>query len=679
MPIAVFKSVREVSSEDAVHGAENLLRENAGKKWRTKSPGEKSAYVILELEEPQQITGIDIGNEHAAFIEVLVSRTGCQTDDFRELLLSSSFMTPIESKNSSNQNRVRCFSGPALAESVLPEKWKLLKIVCTQPFNRHVQYGLSFVKLHVTAAPAQAAPPKVKSLLPQGMMQFGAFKLREESPDSESDNQVNRFQRWKKETTTTTTTQHQSTAAAIRDAGSTALRRLSIGKVSVSSLAASPSPSPKPSPAPSPVPNSQRSGSPPPSDAKPLDRNRASLLFGDDDEDEAADEGNAKKQRLSKHLEADKDRRRLEQEKERESKKNKSSRHSLDKSTSREEKSSSKEHKSSSKEHRSSSKEERSKTKDDKSSAKEDKTSRKEERSDKSVRKEDKSTSRHDTTKAKDSPRSSEDKSSSKHPDTSRAKESPRPSAQKRHSSPTAGAATPAKKQKVKDTPIQYRPFNQLLKGVLLVISGIFSSHCIKGFTKTNLLPFQNPDRADLRSKAIALGAKYKADWEPGCTHLICAFKNTPKYNQVRGKGKIVTRSWIEKCYSLKKYLPWRRYALDTNDFGQPESDEEVCDEAMKPSSRRESSEDDVEMLPDIRLKTTYDADPVDRKKVDIRHDASSGIDTEDELERVKQENDAKKTKLKTPPKTKSRDVYDVSTDEEDYLVLKKKQITSVD
>lgn len=55
-----------------------------------------------------------------------------------------------------------------------------------------------------------------------------------------------------------------------------------------------------------------------------------------------------------------------------------------------------------------------------------------------------------------------------------------------------------------------------------------------------------------------------------------CAFKNTPKYNQVKGTGKIVTRRWIEKCYTLKKYLPWRRYALDSKELSQPESDEEV-------------------------------------------------------------------------------------------------------
>ncbi|XP_032581214.1 DNA repair protein XRCC1 [Drosophila sechellia] len=640
MPIALFKSVREVSSEDAVHVAENLLKENAGKKWRTKAPGEKSAYVVLEFEEPQQITGIDIGNEHAAFIEVLVSRTGCQADDFRELLLSSSFMTPIESKNSSNPNRVRCFSSTALADSALPEKWKLLKIVCTQPFNRHVLYGLSFVKVHVVAA----AAPKVKSLLPQGVMQFGAFKLREESPDSETDNQVNRFHSWKKETQhKTPAVTAASTAAAIRDAGTTALRRLSVG--TVSGLAASPKPSPKASTSSSPVLNALRSVSPTSLYAKPLDRNRASLLFGDDDEDEEDDEVNAKKHRLSKHLEADKDRRRLEQEKERESRKKKSSRHSLEKSNSKEDKPPAKDNKSSSRE-KSTSKEEkhlRKEEREHKSSSREKSTAKEE----KHLQKEERSHSNEEKSRGKD-----KSKHDHRSLDTSTAKESSRPSAQKRLSSPNGVAVTPAKKQKIVETPIQYRPLNQLLKGVVLVISGI-----------------QNPDRGDLRSKAVALGAKYKADWGSGCTHLICAFKNTPKYNQVKGKGKIVTRSWIEKCYELKKYLPWRRYALDTNDLGQPESDEELCDEATRP--RHDSGKDDVAML-EADSKLTAQAD---QNNVEMNPDALSGTDTEDELQRVAEENNTKKAKLRTTVKTKSRDIYEVSTDEEDYLEQKKKQI----
>lgn len=49
-----------------------------------------------------------------------------------------------------------------------------------------------------------------------------------------------------------------------------------------------------------------------------------------------------------------------------------------------------------------------------------------------------------------------------------------------------------------------YKPFNKLLENVVLVISGI-----------------QNPERADIRKKALEMGAKYKPDWERSCTHLM--------------------------------------------------------------------------------------------------------------------------------------------------------------
>ncbi|EDW26719.1 GL14681 [Drosophila persimilis] len=615
MPIAILKSVREVSSEDPVHVAENLLKENAGKKWKTQAVGEKSAYVILEFADPQQVTGIDLGNEHAAFIEVLVSRTGCKADDFKELLLSSSFMTPIESKNSSNQNRVRCFGSSALDSTALPEKWKLLKIVCTQPFNKHVQYGLSFVKVHVTAQAAAtsttAAAYKAKSLLPERIMQFGAFKMREESPDSDTDTPLMRFKRWKESQGSAAPA---STAAAIRDAPAV-MRRLSNTKPS--SLSVSPAPSPAPALVSA---SASRSASPTgdgKTDAKPLDRNRASLLFGDDDDDDNADDRNPRKQRWSKHLEADKDRRRVEQEKqENERKKDKSKRHSIDKAPP---------------------KVDSPKPKD--------------------IPKE--------RSRESHKPRESEnprESHKSRDRDSDRSKESPRPSAHKRHSSPTRGAATPAKKLKIKESTIQYRPFNQLLRGVVLVISGI-----------------QNPDRADLRSKATAMGARYKADWESGCTHLICAFKNTPKYREVKGKGKIVTRSWIEKCHAHKKYLPWRRYALDTDEVGRPESDEELHDESLKPKARPEPQlSGDVEMSVPVVVEID-DADHNQEKNTNVTHNISSGIDTEDELERVAHENILKKAERgKQQVKPKSRDVYVVSTDEEDYLEEKKKQVNAL-
>ena len=38
-----------------------------------------------------------------------------------------------------------------------------------------------------------------------------------------------------------------------------------------------------------------------------------------------------------------------------------------------------------------------------------------------------------------------------------------------------------------------------------------------------------------------------------------CAFQNTPKYNLVLGKGRIVKKTWITDCYQQKKLLPWRQ------------------------------------------------------------------------------------------------------------------------
>ncbi|KAH8386432.1 hypothetical protein KR093_000424 [Drosophila rubida] len=554
MPVGVFKSVREVSSEDSLHVAANLLQENAAKKWKTRAAGEKSAHVILEFDVPQQITAVDIGNEHSAFVELQVSKSGCQPDDFQELLLSCAFMTAIDSKNSSNVNRVRCFASDALIATALPEKWKLLKIVCSQPFNKHVQYGLSFVKVHVVGKPSKSLVPDKFKLAPRlsTNLVLGQLKLREESPDSDADGSKGSstlFQRWK------ASRNEVSTAAAIRDAASpAALRRLSEARP-----AAIKTPS---------APKASVSATAANTETKPLDRNRDELLFGDDDPEQEGTAPAAKmdtsadvrRQRLSKHLEADKTRRRLELEELEQQQKAKHKRQSIDKATVKE---------------------------------------------------------------------------SSK----PAAKQSPQVRPQKRLSSTLVDdVASPAKKPKTKveaAITIKYAPFNQLLRGVVLVISGI-----------------QNPDRADLRAKALALGAKYKADWEDGCTHLICAFRNTPKYNQVKGKGKIVTRSWIEKCYALKKYLPWRRYALDTTALGEPESDEEVLDATLKPTA---DDGDDVMVVDEVQQRTESVSDP----------------DTEDELERVAQrDNNIRKqaNDSKTKNTSKTKDVYEVSTDEEDYL-----------
>ncbi|XP_046734697.1 DNA repair protein XRCC1 [Diprion similis] len=94
-----------------------------------------------------------------------------------------------------------------------------------------------------------------------------------------------------------------------------------------------------------------------------------------------------------------------------------------------------------------------------------------------------------------------------------------------------------------------------------------------------SLSGYQNPKRDEIRRKAIAMGAKYVVNpngRNHNCTHLVCAFKNTPKYNQLKGSVKIIDKQWVEDCYEKKTRFPWRRYALDKEEKDVPESEEEV-------------------------------------------------------------------------------------------------------
>lgn len=120
--------------------------------------------------------------------------------------------------------------------------------------------------------------------------------------------------------------------------------------------------------------------------------------------------------------------------------------------------------------------------------------------------------------------------------------------------------------------------------------------------------------------------------------HFRCAFANTPKFKEVQGKGKIVTKEWIKDCYTKRIRFPWRRYALDRNDQGDDESEDEICEKKDSPP------------------RTT-----------------NSGTDTEDEIERIltKQNNDTvdkkvvKEFRNENKDKKVNKDPYDMDTDEE--------------
>lgn len=123
-------------------------------------------------------------------------------------------MTMPESRVLENPNRVRCFTKDELMPDVLNEKWDLIRVTCIQNFNKHVQYGLSFIKVHTSDAistlasssPLQTVAKSSKGCdetleLPKNSV-FSQFKIRSDSSDSDKEAEQSSsslFSKWKQE------------------------------------------------------------------------------------------------------------------------------------------------------------------------------------------------------------------------------------------------------------------------------------------------------------------------------------------------------------------------------------------------------------------------------------------------------------------------------------------------
>ena len=88
--------------------------------------------------------------------------------------------------------------------------------------------------------------------------------------------------------------------------------------------------------------------------------------------------------------------------------------------------------------------------------------------------------------------------------------------------------------------------FQELLSGVVFAISGI-----------------QNPERREIREQAAAMGAVYRPDWDSGCTLLVCAFVDTPKFMAVKERnGTIVSHKWILECQKMQQLVDIEPFML---------------------------------------------------------------------------------------------------------------------
>ncbi|KAB1273606.1 DNA repair protein XRCC1 [Camelus dromedarius] len=183
MPEIRLRHVVSCSSQDSAHCAENLLKADTYRKWRAAKAGEKTISVVLQLEKEEQIHSVDIGNDGSAFVEVLVgsSAGGAAEQDYEVLLVTSSFMSPSESRSGSNPNRVRIFGPDKLVRAAAEKRWDRVKIVCSQPYSKDAPYGLSFIRFH--------SPPdkdEAEASSSQKVTKLGQFRVKEEdeSPSS---------------------------------------------------------------------------------------------------------------------------------------------------------------------------------------------------------------------------------------------------------------------------------------------------------------------------------------------------------------------------------------------------------------------------------------------------------------------------------------------------------------
>ena len=227
--------------------------------------------------------------------------------------------------------------------------------------------------------------------------------------------------------------------------------------------------------------------------------------------------------------------------------------------------------------------------------------------------------------------------------------------------------------------PTRSAPFRDLLRGVVFAISG-----------------FQNPLRGEIRGKALEMGAKYEPDWSSKCTHLICAFTNTPKFQQVKSSGgKIVKKDWVEACHSRRKRLPWRRFCLDRADQGD-ESEDEVWEQGAITSNGAEAksqvadaydqdTDEEVEQLKQRDAKEAEEEkkrlDAEEKKAQELRRERMEEAKEKEKLRKANEKkiqqsaekkdkeaekNQARQREDKMKEKA-SKDVnsYDVETDEE--------------
>ncbi|NXQ98691.1 TRPC2 protein, partial [Sagittarius serpentarius] len=149
------------SSQDPKYPVENLLREDGLRPWLG-CPQDRSRQlrVELQLERASPIGYVDVGNCGCAFLQIEVGRSSWPLDrPYLTLVPSVALMTPADSKLDQNRCGVRMFKEADFLALAAGQKWDRLRLTCSQPFSKHSQFGLSFIRVRTPLDPEHPQPP----------------------------------------------------------------------------------------------------------------------------------------------------------------------------------------------------------------------------------------------------------------------------------------------------------------------------------------------------------------------------------------------------------------------------------------------------------------------------------------------------------------------------------------
>ncbi|GBP58963.1 DNA repair protein XRCC1 [Eumeta japonica] len=490
------------------HPANNLLTNEVSKKRWLCTKGTPTCSVVLQLARCVQISNLQICSHNASLIEVLVGRSETPDQPFKVLVPSCVFITPSEARKNDDVEKVRSFDYSQLASDTKNLSWDRVRIVCSQPYNKHCKYGLSFIHIFEpegeSSSVSQSLAATTPTPIPPRLLDLDT-KSSDEEDNFKPGELFAKYRAKTKEGESSQGTENLSTDAQIRQATAKALKN--IPDISTQVVRSPIVKNKIRSNDKTKVHNDTRS-----------DRQRNELLYTVDDEgpnnhiDKLIEQHNKEKSKhkndASEIYPCDNNRNHANNLKVDDIKHNTSSKN----------------------------KKELTKT------------------SELVKKKKDLNIALTKT-----------------------------PSNNKKRTILDSEPSTSNTKKKAKIS--RSRSPHRLLEDVVFVISG-----------------YENPRRSNLRNAALAMGARYEKDWMPRCTHLVCAFSNTPKLKTVRAskdgqKAIVVTGEWIEECSKHCRRLPWQWFATEPK-LRQPRDQTfESSDEAPSAPDSEMDTDDEIEKV----------------------------------------------------------------------------------